>query len=244
MNDDDQAVPDVAQAGDSGGLSGLEELDEQTSGTIRRVFHDGRWFFSITDVVGLLTDSTTPRRYWTDMKRRIQNEGFREAYANCHVLTIPALDGKMRRTDCADFTTMMSLLFSLPAWKRRQKRPLLGDQNTRNSGIYAITNIQTQEQYIGSSNDISLRLNQHRVALRRGNHHAKYLQEAWDKFGENAFQFAQLEEVTDHRRLETIEQQYLDARHPAYNSSSVAHNSSALSQISPRTNSGRPADPI
>jgi len=82
--------------------------------------------------------------------------------ANCQALSMPALDSKLRQTDCADFTTMMSLLFSLPAWKRRQKRQLPGDQNTCNSGIYAITNIETQEQYIGSSNDISLRLNQHR----------------------------------------------------------------------------------
>ena len=233
MNDDDQAVPDVAQAGDSGGLSGLEELDEQASGTIRRVFHDDRWFFSVIDVVGLLTGTQRPRKYWSDIKRHVEDEGFCEALANCQVLTMPALDGKMRQTDCADFTTMISLLFSLPAWKRNQRQQLLRDQNTCKSGIYAITNIQTQEQYIGSSNDIALRLNQHRMALRRGNHHAKYLQEAWDKFGESAFRFEPLEKVTDHRLLETIEQHYLDAKHPTYNSASVAHNSSALSQIAP-----------
>lgn len=233
MNDDDQAVPYVTQAGDSGGLSGLEELDEQASGTIRRVFHDGRWFFSVIDVVGLLTGTQRPRRYWSDMKRHVEDEWFCEVLANCQVLTMPALDGKMRQTDCADFTTMMALLFSLPAWKRNQRQQLLRDQNTCKSGVYAITNIQTQEQYIGSSNDITLRLNQHRMALRRGNHHAKHLQEAWDKFGENAFRFELLEEVTDHRLLGIIEQHYLDAKRPASNSSSVAHNSSALSHISP-----------
>ncbi len=207
-------------------------FDAEATAQIRHVWHDGRWFFSVIDVVGLLTDSPRPRMYWTDMKRRIESEGFRELLENCQVLTMPALDGKMRQTDCADFTTIMSLLFSLPAWKRHQKRQLSGDQNMRNSGIYAITNIQTQEQYIGSSNDIVLRLNQHRMALRRGNPHAKYLQEAWDKFGENAFRFEPLEEVADHRLLEIIEQHYLNVKQPAYNSSSVAHNSSALSQIS------------
>ena len=53
MSDDDQATPDVARQGEADGLSGLEEFDEQAAGTIRRVFHEGRWFFSVIDVVGL-----------------------------------------------------------------------------------------------------------------------------------------------------------------------------------------------
>ncbi len=219
--------------GQQQGDAQLSIFDAEATAQIRHVWHEGRWFFSVIDVVGLLTDSPRPRMYWTDLKRIKQTEGFSQLLANCQVLTIPALDGKMRQTDCADFTTVMSLLFSLPAWKRRQKRQLPDGQNTRNSGIYAITNIQTQEQYIGSSYDIFLHLNQHKAALRRGIHHAKRLQKAWDKYGEAAFQFELLEEVTDHRVLESLEQQYLDAKQPIYNSSSVARNSSVLSQISP-----------
>ena len=213
MSDDDQATLDVARQGDNG-LTGLEELDEQATGAIRRVFHDGRWFFSVIDVVGLLTDAPKPRNYWAMMKLRIQDEGFRAMLANCQVLTMPALDGKMRQTDCADFTTVISLLFSLPAWKRRQRQQLLSDQDAGKSGIYAITNIQTQELYIGSSNDIALRLNQHKADLRRRIHHAKHLQDAWDKYGEGAFRFEILEEVTDHRLLESLEQHYLDTKRP------------------------------
>lgn len=210
----------------------LDIFNAEATAQIRHVWHEGRWFFSVIDVVGLLTDARIPRNYWSDLKRNIQTEGFIQLLANCQLLTMPALDGKLRETDCADFTTIMSLLFSLPAWKRRQKRQLSVDQNTRNSGIYAITNIQTQEQYIGSTKDISLRLNQHKAALRRGNHHAKHLQQAWDHYGEDAFRFELLEEVTDRRLLESVEQQYLDAKHPVYNSSPVAHNSFTLSQIS------------
>lgn len=57
--------------------------EDQASETIRRVWHEERWFFSVIDVVGLLTESTYPNRYWSDMKQRIQDEGFREVYAKC-----------------------------------------------------------------------------------------------------------------------------------------------------------------
>ena len=51
---------------------------------IRKVWHDGEWWFSVVDVVGVLTDSTNPVRYWSDMKRRLAtNEGFGEVYAKC-----------------------------------------------------------------------------------------------------------------------------------------------------------------
>ena len=67
MSDDDQATPEVTQQGESEGLSGLEEFDEQAAGTIRRVFHEGRWFFSVIDVVGLLSGTQRPRKYWSDL---------------------------------------------------------------------------------------------------------------------------------------------------------------------------------
>lgn len=53
----------------------LTLLDEQAEARVRRVWHEGRWFFSVIDVIGLLTDSAMPRRYWTDMKGRLQDKG-------------------------------------------------------------------------------------------------------------------------------------------------------------------------
>lgn len=51
---------------------------------IRRILHNNEWWFSIVDVVEVLTESATARRYWTDMKRRLaETEGFNEVYANC-----------------------------------------------------------------------------------------------------------------------------------------------------------------
>ncbi len=43
--------------------------------SVRRIFHDNEWLFSIIDVIEILTDSHTPRRYWTDMKRKIVRGG-------------------------------------------------------------------------------------------------------------------------------------------------------------------------
>lgn len=71
--------------------------------TIRRIFHNGEWWFSIIDVVETLTNSTSSRRYWSDLKRQlVENEGFSELYEKIVQLKLKAPDGKMRETDCAN----------------------------------------------------------------------------------------------------------------------------------------------
>jgi DNA-damage-inducible protein D len=47
---------------------------------IRKVFHEGEWWFSIIDVVEVLTDSSIPKRHWSDLKRKLANEGYSELY--------------------------------------------------------------------------------------------------------------------------------------------------------------------
>ena len=81
---------------------------------IRRIWHDDRWFFSIVDIVNILTDSTVPRRYWADLKARLVEEGF-ELYDKIVQLKLPAEDGKLRETDCADTETMFRLIQSIPS---------------------------------------------------------------------------------------------------------------------------------
>ncbi len=97
--------------------AGLAALDEQASRDVRKVWHEGRWWFSIIDVIGLLTDSSQPRRYWTDLKRRVTDEGFREVYAKCVQLKMAAPDGKQRLTDAADTETMLRIIQSIPSPK-------------------------------------------------------------------------------------------------------------------------------
>ena len=95
----------------------LSIFDAEATAQIRHVWHEGRWFFSVIDVVGLLTDSAKPRFYWADMKRRIETEGFREVLAKCQQLKMLAPDGKQRLTDAADAETLLRIIQSIPSPK-------------------------------------------------------------------------------------------------------------------------------
>lgn len=84
---------------------------------IRRQWHEGRWFFSVVDVIAVLTDSPNPRNYWNMLKRRLADEGASETYTNCVQLKMRSLDGKMRATDAADAETMLRIVQSIPSPK-------------------------------------------------------------------------------------------------------------------------------
>ena len=88
-------------------------LFEQRS--VRRIWCDGRWFYSVIDAISVLTESGNSRRYWTDMKRRLAGEGFDKVYANCVQFKLPAPDGKLRETDCADTETLLRIIQSIPS---------------------------------------------------------------------------------------------------------------------------------
>lgn len=76
------------------------------------------------------------------------------------------------------------------------------------SGIYAITNVVTTKMYIGKSKSIRRRWSDHRYKLRKGAHENKYLQRAWDKYGESVFSFVILEEADID--LESVELKYIE----------------------------------
>ena len=97
------------------------------------------------------------------------------------------------------------------------------------TGIYIITNKTNGKFYIGSSVKIEQRWVQHKSDLRLEKHHSRHLQRAYDKYGDNAFEFRILEEVKDAQRLLIREQHYLDTLTPyqrdvGYNSVKNAHN--------------------
>ena len=78
-----------------------------------------KWYFSIVDVVAVLTDSVdfqTARKYWNKLKQRLREEGF-EPVTNCHQLKMPAADGKMRMTDVADTEQLLRIIQSVPSPK-------------------------------------------------------------------------------------------------------------------------------
>ena len=74
------------------------------------------WFFSIVDVVAVLTDSADAAAYWRKLKQRLKAEG-NETVTNCHGLKMQALDGKMRLTDVADTEQLLRLVQSIPSPK-------------------------------------------------------------------------------------------------------------------------------
>lgn len=73
---------------------------------IRKVEHNEEWYFSIIDVLELLIDSSLPSRYWSDLKRKLQQEsGNNELYDKIVKLKFLAPDGRIRSTDCANIKT-------------------------------------------------------------------------------------------------------------------------------------------
>ncbi len=74
------------------------------------------WYFSIVDVIGLLTESDNPQVYWRVLKKRLLDEG-NETVTNCNGLKMLASDGKMRMTDVADTTQILRLIQSVPSPK-------------------------------------------------------------------------------------------------------------------------------
>ena len=77
---------------------------------------DEKWFFSIVDVVSVLTESVDPTAYWRKLKQRLKAEG-NETVTNCHGLKMKAVDGKMRLTDVADTEQLFRLIQSIPSPK-------------------------------------------------------------------------------------------------------------------------------
>ena len=75
-----------------------------------------KWYFSIVDVVDVLTDSADPTAYWRKLKQRLKAEG-NETVTNCHGLKMKALDGKMRLTDVADTEQLFRIIQSIPSPK-------------------------------------------------------------------------------------------------------------------------------
>jgi len=83
---------------------------------IRRIWDNDDWFYSIVDIVAILTESTIPKRYWSDLKKRLRQEGF-EMYEKIVQLKFKASDRKYYPTDCADKETIFRIIQSVPSRK-------------------------------------------------------------------------------------------------------------------------------
>lgn len=85
---------------------------------IRAIWNDEqeKWYFSVVDVMAVLTESPNPQTYWRVLKKRLKDEG-NETVTNCNGLKMPAADGKMRLTDVADTEQLLRIIQSVPSPK-------------------------------------------------------------------------------------------------------------------------------
>ena len=84
---------------------------------IRKTLFQNEWWFSVSDVIAILTNSVNPLAYWRKLKERLLKEGGNETVTKCHGLKMMAQDGKMRKTDCADTEGIFRIIQSIPSPK-------------------------------------------------------------------------------------------------------------------------------
>jgi len=109
-------------------------------------FFDDKWFFSVVNIVGALTDSEDPRKYWNKLSQRLREEGS-EVVTFCHQLKLKSGDGKEYETDCADTEGIFRIIQSIPSKKAEPFKRWLARvgyervQEIENPKIYKSKNI-------------------------------------------------------------------------------------------------------
>lgn len=84
--------------------------------SIRREWHQSEWWFSVIDIIGVLSESSYANRYWSDLKRKLALEaGSEQPYEKIVRLKMRASDGKQRETDCANTQTLLRIIQTIPS---------------------------------------------------------------------------------------------------------------------------------
>ena len=152
-----------------------------------------KWYISIVDVVGVLTESVDPTAYWRKLKQRLKEEG-NETVTNCHGLKMQAIDGKMRLTDVADVEQLFRLIQSIPSpkaepfkqWLAEIARERLEEMDDPELGIERLMEYYHRKGY--SENWINQRLKSIEVR--------KELTDEWEKRGvKKGQEFAALTDI-------------------------------------------------
>jgi len=95
---------------------GLGFINYLKNRIMRRVWDNDEWFYSIVDIVAILTESSRPRKYWSDLKLKLKQEGS-ELSVKIGQLKFKSLDGKYYLTDCANKETIFRIIQSIPSKK-------------------------------------------------------------------------------------------------------------------------------
>ena len=97
---------------------------------IRKVWHNEQWYFSIVDVVEVLTDTKNSNRYWSDLKRKMEKESG-QSYENIVRLNLPRKSGKTYPSDCANTEGVFRVIMSIPSSKAEPLKLWLAEQGKR-----------------------------------------------------------------------------------------------------------------
>ena len=162
---------------------------------VRTLWDDAeeKWYFSVVDVVSVLTDSVDGRKYWNKLKQRLKEEG-NETVTSCHGLKMPAADGKIRMTDVADTEQLFRLIQSIPSpkaepfklWLASLGRERLGELDDPELGIDRMLEYYHRKGY--SENWINQRLKSIEVR--------KELTDEWERRGiKRGQEFATLTDI-------------------------------------------------
>jgi len=84
---------------------------------VRKILHDNEWWFSIIDIIEVLTGNERPRKYWNDLKIKLTKEGYIEVSEKIGQLKLIAQDGKRYLTDCANTETLFRIIQTIPSPK-------------------------------------------------------------------------------------------------------------------------------
>jgi len=104
----------------------LEEMEDKVKAivafegrTIRRFWDEEseKWYFSVVDIIAVLSESDNPAVYWRVLKKRLKDEGSNETVTKCNGFKMTAADGKLRVTDMADTETLFRIIQSIPSPK-------------------------------------------------------------------------------------------------------------------------------
>lgn len=84
---------------------------------IRKAEHNGEMYFSIVDIIEILTDSPSPKTYWAKLKKKFADESGVQVFPNSELLKMKASDGKTYKTDAANMEGVLRILMSVPSPK-------------------------------------------------------------------------------------------------------------------------------
>ncbi len=167
-------------------------FEEQKVRTIWNA-EEEEWYFSVVDVVAVLTNSANPNNYWKVLKNRLKKEGS-QLVTNCNQLKLPASDGKLYKTDCLDTEGIFRLIQSIPSpkaepfklWMAQVAKERLDEMQDPEQGIHRAL---AEYKALGySDNWINQRLKS--IEIR------KDLTDEWKKHGlKEGVQFATLTDI-------------------------------------------------